>query len=306
MSVRLSSALLTSSLLALPALAAAQQPLTFERTLPVGAAATLDVSTGSGDITVRAGGSAAIVVKGTVKVNTGWSVPGNAAELARQLVSAPPIVHDGNTVKVGRIVDEAMRKAVSVSYEITVPSATAVAANSGSGSVAVSGVGQAVKANTGSGNIVVASIDGDVDVRTGSGDVQIKDVRRAAALSTGSGSTDATLTGKGDVRASTGSGDIRLGGVVGLVTASTGSGDVTVNGRPTGEWKLSAASGNVVVTVPSSHGFTLDARTSSGSVNVDAPLTAQGRLDRRRVQGTIRGGGPALVLSTASGSIEVR
>ncbi|MBA2353867.1 MAG: DUF4097 family beta strand repeat protein [Acidobacteria bacterium] len=306
MSVRLSSALLTSSLFALPALAAAQQPLTFERSLPVSTPATLDVSTGAGDITVRAGSTAAIVVKGTVKVNTGWSVPGNAADLARQLVSAPPIVHEGNTVRVGRIVDETMRKAVSVSYDITVPAATAVAANSGSGSVSVSGVEEAVKANTGSGDIVVTSIDGDVKLQTGSGNLQVKDVRRAASLSTGSGSVDATLTGKGDVRVSTGSGDIRLGGVIGLVTASTGSGDVAVDGSPTGEWKLSAASGNVRVTVPSSHGFTLDARTSSGSVDVDAPLTAQGKMDRRHVQGTVRGGGPTLRLSTASGSIAVK
>lgn len=302
---RLSSAVLVSSLLALPALSGAQ-PLTFERSLPVGTSATLDASTGSGSITVHAGGTGAILVKGTVEVRRGSNVPANAAELARQVVAAPPIVHNGSSVKVGPIADENTRQAVSVSYDITVPSSTAVTANSGSGSVSVTGVGQAVKANTGSGNIVVSAIDGDVDLRTGSGDLEVKDVRRAAALSTGSGSISATLTGKGDVRANTGSGDIRLGGVVGLANASTGSGSVSVDGRPTGDWKLSAASGDVTVRVPADFGFTLDERTSSGSVNVEAPLTAQGPQNRRRVQGTVRGGGPMLLLSTASGSIAVR
>ena len=36
------------------------------------------------------------------------------------------------------------------------------------------------------------------------------------------------------------------------------------------------------------------------------PMTVQGRIDRRRVQGTVRGGGPTLRLSTASGDIAVR
>ena len=90
------------------------------------------------------------------------------------------------------------------------------------------------------------------------------------------------------------------------VWASTGSGDVRVAGTPTGNWRLSAASGSLDVRVPGEQGFTLDARSSSGSLNVDVPLASQGRTDRRRVQGAVRGGGPTLELSTASGSISVR
>src|SRR5690606_40201594 len=124
--------------------------------------------------------------------------------------------------------------------------------------------------------------------------------------STGSGDIEAALAGQGDVQTSAGSGSIRLTGVVGTVQASTGSGDVQVTGTPTGAWKLSSASGSVAVDVPDAAGFMLDARTSSGSLNLDVPLTTQGRMERRRVQGSVRGGGPALELSTASGSISVR
>ena len=92
----------------------------------------------------------------------------------------------------------------------------------------------------------------------------------------------------------------------GGVQASTGSGNITVNGKPTGDWRLSAASGNVDVTVPSEQGFALDASTASGSLDIASPLTVQGRIDRRRVQGTVRGGGPTLRLSTASGNINVK
>ena len=305
MSVRLSSAIAASLLAIAPALASAQ-PLTFEKTVTVGASPSLDVSTGSGEVVVQAGTGNAMVIKGTVKVRTGWNVPSNAAELAQRLVANPPISQNGDLVTVGKIADEDTRRAVSVSYNVTVPAPTAVQANSGSGSVSVTGVSGAVKANSGSGSVSAAGIGGDVHLRTGSGDISLKDGRKSAALSTGSGSIQASLNGQGDVKANTGSGNINVTGVVGLFTASTGSGSIGVSGKPTGDWKVSAASGNVTVDVPDGQGFALDASTSSGSLDITPPLTVQGRIDRRRVQGTVHGGGPMLRLSTASGNIAVK
>lgn len=305
MSVRLPH-LLAATLVALTPGLASAQPLTFERSLTVGAAPALEVSTGSGDVTVRARSGSTMVVKGTVEVRKGWNVPSNAADLARQVVANPPVVQSGDIVRVGRIDDETTRRAVSVSYEISVPAATMVQASSGSGNVSVTGVDGAVKANSGSGNVSASAIGGDVDVRTGSGNVTVKDVKRAANLSTGSGNIAAVLSGAGDVKASTGSGDIKLTGVNGLLVATTGSGSIGVEGNPTGDWKVSAASGDVNLVVPAEKGFTLDASTASGSLDIASPLTVQGRIDRRRVQGTVRGGGPTLRVSTASGDISVR
>jgi DUF4097 and DUF4098 domain-containing protein YvlB len=305
MSVRLSSAIAAALLVTIPALVSAQS-LTFEKSVTVGASPSLDVSTGSGSVTVQAGSGNTMVIKGTVKVRTGSNVPSNAADLAQRLVANPPITQSGDAVTVGKIIDEDTRRAVSVSYQITVPGATAVQANSGSGSVSVTGVSGAVKANSGSGSVMAAGIGGYVELRTGSGAISLKDAGKGASLSTGSGSIEATLTGEGDVKANTGSGNITLTGVVGLLTASTGSGSIGVSGKPTGDWKVSAASGNVSVDVPEGQGFSLDASTSSGNLDITPPLTVQGRIDRRRVQGTVHGGGPMLRLSTASGSIAVK
>jgi DUF4097 and DUF4098 domain-containing protein YvlB len=305
MHVRLTSAVAVL-LLAAASTHASAQTLTFEKTVTVGAAPSLDVSTGSGSVTVHASTGNAMVVKGTVKVRTGSNVPSNAAELAQRLVAAPPITQAGDAVTVGKIVDEDTRRAVSVSYDISVPTPTAVRANSGSGSVSVTGVGGPVKANSGSGSVTAASIGGETELRTGSGDITLKDGNKGASLSTGSGSIQATLTGEGDVKANTGSGNISLTGVIGLVTASTGSGSIGVAGKPTGDWKVSSGSGNVIVDVPAEHGFSLDASTSSGSLDITPPLTVQGRIDRRRVQGTVHGGGPMLRLSTSSGNIAVK
>ncbi len=300
------------------------QARTFDKAFAVSGDAVLDATSDSGDIVVRTGSSGTIQVRGRVEVRRGWGVPSNAAELARKVAAQPPLTQDGNTVRLSRIEDETTRKAVSISYDVTVPARTAVSARSGSGDVTVDGAQLAVSARTGSGDITVRNAGADADLRTGSGSIHVDGVAgmarvgtgsgsvRATAIgaglhaSTGSGDIDATLTGKGDVQTSTGSGSINLSGVVGGVSASTGSGDVRVSGSPTGNWKLSAASGSLDVRVPGEQGFTLDARTSSGSLNVDVPLTTQGRLDRRRVQGAVRGGGPTLELSTASGSISVR
>lgn len=306
MSMRLSPVVAASFFTLAPVLAVAQ-PFPFERTLQVGASPSLDVASGSGQVTVRAGSGPTIVVKGTVTVNSGWGAPANAAELARQVAANPPITQAGDMVQVGRLTDETTRKAVSISYDITVPTAASVAASSGSGAVSVSGVNGQVKATAGSGNVAVASVGGEVDARSGSGDISVTGARKGASLSTGSGDIVASLNGSGAVKASTGSGDISLKGVVGLLSASTGSGRIGVEGTPTGEWKVSSASGDVRIAVPADQGFTLDARTTSGSLEVGAEgVTVEKSPGRRRAAGAVRGGGPTLRLSTASGDIAVR
>lgn len=310
-------------LLTAPRPALAQAP-TFEKSYTVSGDAALDATSESGDIVVRTGTDDTVRVVGRVERRRGWKVPSNAAELAQKVAAQPPVTQTGNTITLARIDDETTRRAVSISYEVTVPARTAVSARSGSGNVSVSGTQLAVTARSGSGDIRITAVGADAEVRTGSGSIHVDGVAgtarvdtgsgsvRAAAIgaglhaSTGSGDIDATLTGKGDVQTSTGSGSIRLRGVVGALTASTGSGDVEVAGTPTGKWKVSTASGSVAVAVPSETGFNLDVRTSSGSLNLDVPLTTQGRFDRRHVQGAVRGGGPTLELSAASGSISVR
>ncbi|BCS32318.1 hypothetical protein TBR22_A15280 [Luteitalea sp. TBR-22] len=303
MSVRLSSLFAASLITLAPALAAAQ-PVPFERTLSVGASPALDVSTGSGNVVVQSGGSS-IVIKGTVEPRKGWGAPANAADIARQVAAKPPIVQAGDSITVGRL-DEAQKQAVSISYDIIVPAGTMVAARSGSGNVRVSGVNNAVKATSGSGNVEVMEIGGTVDANSGSGNVTVKGARQAASLSSGSGNIVAILTGKGDVKASTGSGDIKITGAHGLVAANTGSGSIGVEGTPTGDWKVSSASGDVQVALPATQGFVVDARTASGSLDVAAPLTVEGKVNPRHITGTVRGGGPTLRLSTASGDIAVK
>ena len=110
----------------------------------------------------------------------------------------------------------------------------------------------------------------------------------------------------GNVKVETGSGNIRLHGVKGGLRAEAGSGDIQAEGEPTGDWRLGAGSGNITLKLPSQASFNIDARTSSGSLKVNHPVTMQGTLARNHIQGKVGNGGVLLDIHTCSGDIEVQ
>lgn len=52
----------------------------------------------------------------------------------------------------------------------------------------------------------------------------------------------------------------------------------------------------------------LDAHTSSGSIDSVHPvtMTVTGKIDKHRIQGKVRGGGPLVQVSCSSGDIRIR
>jgi DUF4097 and DUF4098 domain-containing protein YvlB len=66
------------------------------------------------------------------------------------------------------------------------------------------------------------------------------------------------------------------------------------------------ASGDVVLTLPGTAAFTLDARSTSGRIDTKTPVTVQGDLPRGTLRGEVRGGGPLVSVSTNSGDITIR
>jgi hypothetical protein len=57
--------------------------------------------------------------------------------------------------------------------------------------------------------------------------------------------------------------------------------------------------------VPAQAAFDLQARTGSGRISIDHPLTVRGQLSPRRLEGRFRNGGALVALSTASGNITI-
>ena len=267
------------------------------------ALSNLDLTTGSGDITIKAGGSNQVIVHGTIHSNSWFS---NAENAVHQVESNPPIQQNGNNIRIGYNLAEDVKRHISISYEVTVPADAAVQAHSGSGGIDLEGVRGEVQAQTGSGDIRLRDLGGHVHVQTGSGGIRAQDVAAPFYGHTGSGDIEAELTGSGDVDIQSGSGGVHLRGIKGGLRARTGSGDISADGNVTGGWQLHTGSGSVRLAVGSANGFNLDVHTGSGSIHSDLPITVQGSMGRRELKGTVRGGGPEVEVSTGSGDVEIR
>ncbi len=172
---------------------------------------------------------------------------------------------------------------------------------------------------TGGGHVNVRGADGDLKVETGGGHIEVGDVRGELTVSTGGGHVSAdkvegSLTAKsggghvgskgvgGDASVSTGGGKVELDDVAGFVKVSTGGGHVRVSlaeGNSAGA-DISTVEGGIVLQVPRSAGFDLDAHARRAEVQVDLPgvnLTG-GPISRKRVKAQIgRGGGTLLLRS---------
>ena len=297
----------------------------FERTLSVSGPVDLDVTTGSGDITIRQGSAGSVRVIGRIRASRSWLGTGpSAEEKVKALEAKPPIEQTGSAIRIGRIEDRELQQNVSISYEITAPSqcklrshtgsgdqniadiSGPVEIGSGSGDLVMGNIGGRVDASTGSGDITVGTVRGGLNARTGSGSVRAGGVSGEIAVSSGSGDIEVSQTAAGSVRVSAASGDITLRGIQGLLRADSSSGDIIAQGTPAADWQVSSASGDVTLEVPQTAGFELDARSSSGRIDSKHPVTMTGSIERHALRGKVRSGGPLVRVRTSSGTIRLQ
>src|SRR5215470_1344985 len=85
---------------------------TFDRTLQVSGPVNLDVTSGSGNITVHAGSSGSVTVHATIRARDSWSGL-SAQEKIKRLQANPPVEQRGNDIRIGRIEDRELQQNVS-------------------------------------------------------------------------------------------------------------------------------------------------------------------------------------------------
>ena len=129
-----------------------------------------------------------------------------------------------------------------------------------------------------------------------------------------------SLVGKtvnGEIEATRLNGDVTLSTVNGSIAFSTSAGGraSTVNGSIHGEmgradWPdtlaMATVNGSITLTLPADLSTDVKASTVNGDISSDFPMTVSGRISRRRVQGTIGGGGRLLSLDSVNGSITLK
>src|SRR2546426_108874 len=201
----------------------------FQRTLHVTGPVNLDVSTGSGSIQIRTGGSNQVQVTGHIKTRD-W-LGGNGEEKVKQIQANPPIQQSGNIIRIGHIDDSELRRNVSISYELVVPGETQLHSQTGSGNQTVEGIRKSIEVGTGSGGLRITDIGETVRAATGSGGVQLRFPSDAAFdldahTSSGSISVDRPVTVQGTMGRKQNRGKVRGGGVP--VEVETGSGNIEI------------------------------------------------------------------------------
>jgi hypothetical protein len=277
---------------------------TFERTLSVSGPVDLEVLTHSGDVTVRSGPAGSVSIRGKIFVSDRW-LRGERKTDVSAIEQNPPVRQEGNSIHI----DYVEARDISVDYEITVPEDTALRAHTGSGDQTIEGLHGNADLQSGSGDLKLARLTGDIHLQTGSGDVRAHEISGPVRGGTGSGDVVVEETGAGDIDLHTGSGNITARGVQGAFRAEAGSGDITAEGTQSGSWDIKTGSGNVHVRLPNNAAFEARISTSSGTVDIDAPveMTVQGRVQetRKSINGKVRGGGPLLAVRTGSGDIHV-
>jgi Toastrack DUF4097 len=304
---------------ALPLFAAAEG--NFQRTLSVNGHVDLDVNSGSGSITVRTGPAEKVEISGHIRVSDWFD--SSAQQKVKELENNPPVQQSGNSIHIGHISDFSLRRNVTINYDIVVPQDTELKSHAGSGSQTIDGIrgpvdcdagsgslkasniGSTVHVETGSGDILLEHIKGNVRAHAGSGSIRADDVSGGFEANTGSGRINLTQSAPGAVRAETGSGGMELRGVRGSLEARAGSGGISAEGQPTGGWMIHSGSGGIKVHFPTDAAFDLKARTSSGSISVDHPVTVQGQIGRKEIRGKVRGGGVPVEVETGSGNIQI-
>jgi len=216
---------------------------------------------------------------------------------------------------------------VSIDYNLMIPSMAGADVNSVSGDIWVANIGGAAKVKTVSGEVTSEdivgtfkgkSVSGDVKI-TGakkgvechsvSGDVEAYDVVGDAELHTVSGEVTASRI-KGSIEAESVSGDVELTDVseTRVVKAKALSGEIIYAGtiNPDGRYSLKSHSGSIRMTIPGSSAFDLEAKTFSGDIDSEFEITISGKMSKKKITGSVNGGGADVDLSTFSGDVILR
>jgi hypothetical protein len=296
----------------------------FDRSFDAAPGTVVDISTLGGAIAVTAGPGERVAVKGTATVRIGFNVPVNAVELARRVAANPPVAQDGATIRLTPPEREEERRAMTVSYVVTVPRGVEVRTSTDSGATAITGVtgpvtvttqsggtdltrlGGSAEVNGSSGAVRVDDVAGDLAVKTQSGGISLRGLGRGLRVRTQSGGVTARFVGReGQSDVETHSSGIDLVGVRGGLTAVSNNGHIRVAGAPGAPWDVMVGSSSIEIFFDRGTPLKLDATSGSGDVYVKGFHLDDASIVKGSTTGTLGGGGPLVRASTRSGSVRV-
>jgi len=268
----------TAALLASGPAAADQWERSFDGT----AKPTVHVRTNDGRVQVVAGASGRVDV--TVETK-GWDIGREVKVRASQ---------DGDRIEI-----EALEPTFQWSFGISqrslvivvhVPEATDLDLDSGDGGILVEGTRGALRAHTGDGRIEVDRVIGELTLTSGDGAITVEGADGSVFCKTSDGRIG--VHGRFD--------GLHLESGDGRVLAEVEKGSALAE-----EWSITTGDGSMLIALPADLAADLDAQSGDGSIDVDVPVTIEGRYRRNHLHGTLNGGGPLLRIRTGDGAIRI-
>ena len=277
-----------------------------DQSFAVGPAATLDLQSQSGAVTITGGAGHSIVVHAH---KTGWGADQPAADASLAALKIT-LTQTGNavTVKVeqpdgGLLVNRT--RANAVDFTVEVPSDSAVSARTSFGDVQISGALGGVNAATSAGQTSAHDVGGPIQLHSDFGSVSLQNAT-AGAVSAGSSNGSVTLnqvtaSGAVDLRSEFGAIQYQGGHAASLV-AHTSNGKVTLTGLTIdGLANAHSDFGSLTLTQVTAAGY--EVTSSNGSVSIDgAAGSVRVHSDFGRVS-VVHGSGVTLDLHSSNGSV---
>ncbi len=256
----------------------------FEQEFSVGSGGALVVDLPDGDVEVRAGPVSSVRVEAFIS--------GHDMEWGREVFDRMRFRANlaGTTVRVDgenpRIERGEWRdgRGISVRVVITVPTQFDVDVATSDGDVALEQVDGRVELRSSDGDITLSAVTGtELRVQTSDGDIL----------------ADRLDVGKTWLRTS--DGDIQVKDVSGALEANTSDGDIVVSLSDAQGVTLSTNDGDITIHAPAD--LRADVILEGEDLSVPRGFSLQGQVTRRRIEGTMNGGGPRVEARTHDGEI---
>ena len=310
---------------ALPAFALSEETVANEFDVSSGTRLVVDVDFGNVEIVSGQDGKVAINAYRKISAS-------DEAQEKEYFQSTPVRVSkDGNTISIRARREHGSNNwrwsgntSTHAKYSIRAPKDLNAEVATGGGSISAADFSGSCKADTSGGDLKFARLKGPIrgntsggkiDMESCEGSMNIESSGGRIAATGGSGHLDLRTAGgsisvshfAGDTRVETSGGKLFLENIRGKIVGETSGGSIVarIPSPVPADIKLETSAGRIEVVVPGDAGFDLNAETSEGSVSTDLAVVAK-RAGRDGLQGTINGGGRALVLRTGAGNITIK
>jgi|Deesub1362B_J571_1020462.scaffolds.fasta_scaffold00387_15 DUF4097 and DUF4098 domain-containing protein YvlB len=276
----------------------------FEKVVPLSKYGKVILKNISGNIKVKSWDKAEVKIE-AIKISKAPTLS-EAKENARRIKIE--VNKENNTLLIETKYPTIIFKSLNVSlnYHLTIPFEAEIKTKSVSGDVFLEKMGGEIEARTVSGNITIDEAKKEIYCKAVSGDLNLQNIKGDIDVRTVSGNIH-LINIKGSIEADSVSGDIEIrdASEVKKLKAKAVSGSIIYQGKIQldGEYDFNSHSGDIHLEIPSDSAFDLEASTFSGKIKSEFEITISGEISRRKIRGSVNGGGADVNISTFSGNI---